>query len=72
MSKQAVELCDIIAAHPEWLHNPEKRLMIEKMAKRISDECKPKTKRDAWLGVVLGVIVLTIVIASCCLGWCGL
>lgn len=38
MSKQALELCEIIAKYPEWMCNPEKRVMLVKMAKRIVKE----------------------------------
>lgn len=44
MSKQAVEFVKIIANNPEWMHNPEKRNMLEKMAKRIVAELKAAGK----------------------------
>jgi hypothetical protein len=40
MSKQATELVEILATYPQWMQDAEKRLMIEKMAKRITLEVK--------------------------------
>ena len=44
MSKQAGELVKILAEHPEWMTDPEKRNMIAKMAKRIAAELKAAGK----------------------------
>jgi hypothetical protein len=46
MSKQAIEFVKIVANNPEWMTDPEKRNMIAKMAKRISEECKRCRRND--------------------------
>jgi hypothetical protein len=40
MSKQAIELVEMLATYPQWMQDAEKRMMIEKMAKRITLEVK--------------------------------
>jgi hypothetical protein len=42
MTDQAKEFVKIIAEHPEWMTDPEKRLMLAKMAKRIAKELNQK------------------------------
>ena len=37
---EAEQFMKLIAEHAEWMANPEKRLMLEKMAKRIAKEIK--------------------------------
>lgn len=40
MSAQAIDFVKLIAEHPEWMTDPEKRLMLAKMAARIAKELK--------------------------------
>ena len=46
MNTQALEFVEIVANHPEWMADPEKREMLAKMARRINREAEKDRELD--------------------------